>query len=182
MRARMPATNDSRLALAQDLTRRFLAEAEPERDVTVWSFGGEGTASREGRRESCVPGRPIHATDADRGVISAAVNALAPRGWTPLALTLDAIRQAYPHGPLDVIVLTDGQDTCDGDAITAGRALLEGSAPRRLRLLTISADADEMAALERLMAATNADLLPIDPERAARLTLTAALEGHRRTP
>ena len=106
---------------ARSAIDHLLQEVGSRTEVGIMTFGGRAGAN-------CAIGAPQPFTS-DHEAIRRTLAGLAADGGTPLAA---AIRQAATFaaherdaGPLDVVVVSDGQETCSGDPVAAARELGE---------------------------------------------------------
>ncbi|GAA1980371.1 vWA domain-containing protein [Catenulispora subtropica] len=85
--------------------------------------------------------RPPSAVDA--GAVDAAVDSIAPAGWTPIGLALQTAAKQLPStGPRSIVIVTDGADTCaPPDPCQVARDLEAQGAD--LRAYTIGLDVDD---------------------------------------
>ncbi|MDQ3692254.1 MAG: VWA domain-containing protein [Chloroflexota bacterium] len=127
----IPGTeNQSRMDAAK-LALLDVIDQIPERDglnVGLRVYGHEGSNSETDRPVSCQSTEllvPIAAVD--KAVLAQRVEAMAPTGWTPLALALEAAAADFTPGGESVtnaiIMVTDGEETCDGDPCAVAGAL-----------------------------------------------------------
>lgn len=93
----------------------------------------------------------------DRAAAARAVLGIEPKlmSGTPLAASIEAAAQdlARAEGPRTVVVLTDGEETCDGDPEAAIRALRAAGTDVRVSIVGFDVDAvDEAVARDRFAA------------------------------
>jgi hypothetical protein len=131
----------------------------PDRDginvgMRVYGFAGDNTEA--GREESCdssdliVPVQGV-----DRGDLRREIEALAPVGWTPIALSLERALEDFPAATDDagevanvVVLVTDGLETCDGDPCAAAEDLQDGDAAVTTNVVGFALNPDEQATLD----------------------------------
>lgn len=126
----LPGTDQSRMDAAKEAMRDVIYGI-PERDglnVGFRVYGHEGSNSDADREISCSSTELLVPIDGvDREELLAEVEAAAPTGWTPLALSLEAAADDFAHGGESVtnavIMVTDGEETCGGDPCSVAGAL-----------------------------------------------------------
>jgi len=95
-------------------------------------YGHEGSNSNEDRDESCQSSElvvPIQGVNKD--ALQREVDAAQPVGWTPLALSLERAGgdfQAGENVSNNIVMVTDGEETCGGDPCAQATALRQGAA------------------------------------------------------
>jgi hypothetical protein len=127
----IPGTeNQSRMDAAQAALRDVIDQI-PEREglnVGLRVYGHEGSNSEADRPQSCRSTELlVPLTGVNKEALTLQTEAMAPTGWTPLALALEAAAGDFTPGGESVtnaiIMVTDGEETCDGDPCAAAAAL-----------------------------------------------------------
>lgn len=168
-----PLGSATRIAAARAVLAEVLATLPVTQPVQLWAYGLAGSTAPADQAASCVAGQPL--TDLTTPEhLHAPLQALTPRGWTPLAATLHAVAAAYPSGPLTVVVLTDGVETCGGDPPAAAAQLHAGRADRQVLVVALAVEPGEQAALQALAQAGGGALLPAQEAAELRQRLLGA--------
>lgn len=121
---------ETKMAAARDAAQSFLATLPDDVEVGLVVFGHQGTNQQGGRAESCQGVETLSALDdSDREGIAQALSEVEATGWTPLAAAIaeagaNFISTEVP-GEQVVYVISDGEETCDGDPVAAARNLAE---------------------------------------------------------
>ena len=112
------AKNDvapSRMAVAKSAARQVIASTAAEANLALLAYG-TGTDNSEGSKKAgcqdvktLVPSAPL--ADGQRTGLLAAVDGLAPSGYTPIGLALQKGAEAL-GGTGTVVLISDGEDTC----------------------------------------------------------------------
>lgn len=123
----------TRIEAAQDVLNDVI-DAIPETEginVGFRVYGHEGSNQEADRAVSCQSTElivPVEGTDKD--LLRAAIESYQPVGWTPITLALQEAAndfEAPAENEVNAIVLvTDGLETCGGNACEAAAALAEG--------------------------------------------------------
>lgn len=108
-----------------DAAKRVLndvIDALPETDgvnVGFRIYGHAGDNSNSGRAESCASTElVVPMIGVDKPALRAQVDAAEPIGWTPLALSLEEAAFDFPADDAvsnNIVLLTDGEETCGGN-------------------------------------------------------------------
>lgn len=109
----------AKIAIAQDVVGQLLQTLPDTQVLGLTVYGHRRKGDCADIETLVVPGAGT------RGQIAAAVNAISPKGKTPM---IDAVRQAaealrYTEEAATVILVSDGIETCNGDPCAAARAL-----------------------------------------------------------
>lgn len=133
-----------------------VVDAIPEQEginVGFRVYGHEGTNQEADRAESCQSTElivPVQGTDKD--LLRAAIESYQPVGWTPITLALQEAAndfEAPAEGEVNAIVLvTDGLETCGGNACEAAAAIAEGEVNVTTYVVGFGLTQDEQATLQ----------------------------------
>ena len=124
---------ETRMAAAKRVLNEVI-DALPETEgvnVGFRIYGHEGNNSNAGRAESCESTALVVPIDGvDKPAMRAQVDAASPTGWTPLALSLAAAEEDFPTAEENVlnniVLLTDGEETCGGNPCETAAAIRDG--------------------------------------------------------
>ncbi|HWL69377.1 MAG TPA: VWA domain-containing protein, partial [Geminicoccus sp.] len=126
-----------------DLANQDLAPGTPVA-LRVFGQGGRGSC----RSDLALPLAPL-----DRSAMVAAVQGLTATDGarTPIAASLEAAAQdlAAAQGPRTVVLITDGEETCDGDPLAAVQALRASGIAVRLNIVGFAVDQPVVASMFR---------------------------------
>jgi hypothetical protein len=120
------------------------------KEVIVDLLNDLGTGAKVGLREfaGCghsqllVPVQPLDVT-----AFGSQVNALMPRGATPIAYTLEQVNGDFPStaGTKLILLITDGMETCGGDPLKAAEDLLAAGYDLRINVVGFDIGQDSKA-------------------------------------
>ncbi|MCU0493521.1 MAG: VWA domain-containing protein [Chloroflexaceae bacterium] len=114
-------------------------------------FGHKGDNTEAGRAESCqstellVPMQGIN-----KELLRQQTQAFEPTGWTPITLALTEAGKDLQAGPQVrnvIIMVTDGEETCQGDPCALSKALAESQAQVRIDVVGFGTTPEESANL-----------------------------------
>ncbi|MEO0981711.1 MAG: VWA domain-containing protein [Pseudomonadota bacterium] len=111
---------EPKIAIAREVTGQVLDEMPDDRRLGLVAYG-------HNRKGDCSDIETIAEVGADRTAIREAVNALNPKGKTPLSASVQyaAEQLRYTENKATVILVSDGEETCDLDPCAVGTALEE---------------------------------------------------------
>ena len=121
----------SRIEVARDVLDDFLRARQPSTPLGVIAYGH----NRKGDCSDIAVIAPVAAQDG--AALGARLRALSPRGKTPIA---DALRLAAAQIPpaveeADIVLVTDGLETCGGDPCAVAAALARSGIPLRAHVV-----------------------------------------------
>jgi hypothetical protein len=118
----LPLGKSTRIATARDVLRRVLAKVPADFNVGL-RFYGHRFGSRQ--RETCTDTElvaPIQRLD--RARLLSLIDHTQPRGETPLVYSvLQTVTDLKPLSGGSVVLVTDGEESCNGDPTAAARQL-----------------------------------------------------------
>lgn len=180
-----PAGGMSKMEAAKREAQRFLTEMHDDIEVGLMVYGHEGTNQPEGKDVSCAATELIHGFDTRRSEVDGTIAALQPTGWTPLAGVLDHAGEVVAALPLEegepgpvpvVYLISDGEETCDGDPVASAKALIEAGVSTHVNTIGFGVDAVTAAQLEAIAEAGGGTYYPAKDARALQEQLDAIRE------
>ncbi|WP_169713826.1 vWA domain-containing protein [Paludifilum halophilum] len=122
-----------KMDLAKEAVQNFVSELPEGAQVSLRVYGHKGSNSEKDKEVSCKSNEVVYPMgDYAPASFKKALNRFQPTGWTPLT---DAIEEA--HNDLNktkqgnvrnvVYVVSDGEETCGGDPVQAGKELHESN-------------------------------------------------------
>ncbi|MBZ4021291.1 hypothetical protein CKO11_02285 [Rhodobacter sp. TJ_12] len=108
----------SKIAIAREVMAGLVTGLPADQALGLMSYGHR-------RKGDCSDIELILPPGTDRGAILSSVNAITPKGKTPLSDAVVAAAEAlrYTEETASVILVSDGIETCDRDPCAVGRAL-----------------------------------------------------------
>ncbi|MBT0958132.1 VWA domain-containing protein [Alphaproteobacteria bacterium KMM 3653] len=167
----------SKMEIAKSEARAFLGDVHSSSKVSLVVYGHRGDNSEAGKPASCTSAEVLHGFDARRSALKDSITALQPTGWTPLAGVLDFIaedlaklpaeRAGKPTAPV-VYLISDGEETCEGDPVAAATRLANTGIRTTLHTIGFDADAATTAQLEAISKAGGGRYYPAKDAKALR--------------
>jgi Ca-activated chloride channel family protein len=108
----------SRIDIAREVMAGLLAQLPADKRLGLVAYGHR-------RKGDCADIEELIPVGTDRAAIVAAVNRLSPKGKTPLsdAVSFAAKKLRYTEEKATVVLVSDGEETCDADPCAVGREL-----------------------------------------------------------
>ncbi|MGB7301680.1 MAG: VWA domain-containing protein [Burkholderiaceae bacterium] len=175
----------TKMQIAKKEALSFLNALQEDVPVGLMVYGHRGNNKESGRTESCAAVEWAHEVGASKGALARSINGLQPTGWTPLAGVLDfagAELSKLPRVKDDkfsvpvVYLLSDGKETCGGDAVTQARSLQQSGIRATINVIGFDVDAETRAELEAISLAGGGSYFPADDAAALRRQLRAIQE------
>lgn len=162
-------------------------------DVGFRVFGHKGDNTLSGREESCQSSDlTIPIDGVNKESLQDQVDQYAPRGWTPIALSLQRAAEDFTQYPAGdgvtnaVILVTDGLETCSADpsdqeannqaACDAAQALADSPGSPTVYVVGFGLSADELTVLQCVADNTGGRLLGANSAEELRQVLFTFLE------
>lgn len=172
---------ETKMAAAKREALGFLRDMPEEMSVGLVVYGHKGNNEESGKAESCAASELVHGFDAPRSALQASIGALEPVGWTPLGGVLaysgEVVAGLEPlkEGDLAPVVylISDGEETCDGDPAAQAAALYEAGVRTTVNTIGFDVDAETAAQLEAIAEAAGGTYYPADDVAALRRQLDA---------
>lgn len=137
--------------------------------LALRAFGHNYSNSLADKPKSCLDTELLVDFGGTPAQVNAAVDGLEPSGWTPLAYTIQQagkdllqINKEFPNQKAVLIVLSDGQDSCDGDPVAEAKALVTQGIDFVAHVIGFAVDAQTKANLESLATATGGKYFSAD--------------------
>lgn len=117
----------TKIEAAKEAIERFAVGAPDSFNLGLMAYGHRGSASESGKAESCAGSEVVAPLgDLDYRSVDGVLRRFEPKGWTPVAGSLERAREAFrgrQDGANRVLLVTDGLETCGGDPLREARAL-----------------------------------------------------------
>lgn len=124
---RADAGGERKIDVAEDALERFATSTPDRYDLGLVVYGHVGSSSEADKERSCAGVETAGALgEVDYTNLSDTLDRYNPRGYTPIARSIDEASKAFAGREGDVnrvVLVTDGLETCDGDPVAAARAL-----------------------------------------------------------
>jgi Mg-chelatase subunit ChlD len=134
----------AKITTARQALSAILNDLKPSTNVGLMAYGHR----REGDCSDIEVFYPV--ANYDAGQLSAAVNGITPRGKTPIADSLLQAAQAMPVSDrrADILLISDGLETCGGDPCAVTARLAEQGINTRVHVVGFDLSEEEHTALQ----------------------------------
>lgn len=108
------AGGSTKMATAKDAVHTLVGQLPEQAQLGLAVYGTGTDSSAAAKKEGCRDVRVVHDVGPlDRSALNTAVDAVEPRGYTPVGESLRAAAAALPaQGPRSIVLVSDGEDTC----------------------------------------------------------------------
>lgn len=146
----------TRMELAKESIRNFMAEVPEEANVSLRIYGHEGTGSEEDKAASCAAIDEVYERGTyDKAKFEQALNTFEPAGWTPVAGALESAQASFEG--LDsktntnlIYMVSDGIETCEGDPVAVAKSLAASNVAPIINVIGFNADAEAQQQLKEI--------------------------------
>nr|WP_051161134.1 VWA domain-containing protein [Nocardia transvalensis] len=109
-----PDSGGTMMDSAKRATRSFVSAAPDAAKVGLMTYGTSTGNAPEEKAAGCRDVSLLRRPDTlDKGALTAAVDGITARGWTPMGVALKQAAEALPtSGPRSIVLVSDGDDTC----------------------------------------------------------------------
>ncbi|MBF7052555.1 VWA domain-containing protein [Halomonas sp. KAO] len=146
--------NSTRIEVARDVIDEYLQGRNPELPLSVLAYG-------HNRRGDCGDIEVIATMELQRAeTLAEQIRALNPQGMTPIAESLALAAEQIPRTAeaADIILVTDGLETCDGDPCAVAARLAEQGLAIRAHVVGFGLSDEEIQQLSCVTDQTGGEL------------------------
>jgi len=108
-----------KMAIAKQALKRYVEQVPENARMGLLVYGHQGDNSAEGKAASCGGVEILYPIGSiDKESFGGAIDSFEPKGWTPIASSLQKAQKALatlPDGEKHIILVSDGEETCGGD-------------------------------------------------------------------
>ncbi len=161
-------SSEPKIKAAQNALDKFIATVPSDVNVALIVYGTHGSNSQSDQAISCAgidvvyPLGPV-----DRANFTNTTNAIQAKGWTPLASAIGKVQSilAGHEGEInEVILLTDGEETCGGNPITAAQGLRAVDAKTNVDIIAFAVTASDRSGLQQIAQAGGGEYKDVNSE------------------
>lgn len=153
-----------KIELAKDAVEEFVQRLPEGVNISLRAYGHLGSNQEEDKAESCGATEDVYPFGAyDEARFAGALDAFSPTGFTPIGRAIEdaaADLAALPGDlPSAVYVVSDGEETCDGDPVAAARDLVADDVQAVVNIIGFDVADAEAGALRAIATAGNGEYL-----------------------
>ncbi|MCR8850836.1 VWA domain-containing protein [Rossellomorea sp. SC111] len=137
----------SKMELAKEAISKFTESLPSDAKIALRVYGHKGTGSDKDKELSCKANERVFGfSNYDKDKMSSTLKNIEPKGWTPVANSLQKASEDLSMYPADqntniIYLVSDGIETCDGDPITAAKELKESNVKPIVNVIGFDVDA-----------------------------------------
>lgn len=142
-----------KMELAKEAVQDFLAQMPANTNVSLRVYGHKGDNTAEGYAESCAGTELMYPFGPfEEGAFLEALNQFSPTGFTPIAASIEAAKEDLLAAGGEqvesiIYIVSDGEETCDGDPAKAARELHESEINAVVNIIGFDVANEEQEAL-----------------------------------
>ncbi|WP_147554143.1 VWA domain-containing protein [Bacillus testis] len=136
----------SRMDLAKQAIKDFLADVPKEAKVSLRVYGHKGTGSEKDKSKSCASVEQVYGFESyEEKKLNQALNQFTPSGWTPIADALQQSQQSFQSFDAKtntnlIYLVSDGIETCDGDPVAVAKTFVDSNVSPIINVIGFDAD------------------------------------------
>ena len=176
----------TKMSVAKLHSAKFLVEMANDLPVGLVVYGHKGSGDESDKQESCSGIELVLPVQQGRKEVGDAIDELRPTGWTPLAEALSFAetqfsQQASAKNDKDAVpvvyLISDGEETCDGDPVAAAKSLHESGIKATVHVIGFDVDDETQIQLKAISDAGGGRFFPAKDASALRNHLNAAIRS-----
>lgn len=137
----------TRMTAAQDAAAKFVSSLPSGSKVGLVSYGDK-TLEEAPKSAGCSDVSAAVPLGTDAAKVTEAAKALKPVGWTPIAKALQTAAAQAKGGPLNVVLVTDGEDSCaPPDPCETAASLVSRDAGLTISAIGLKASSDQLSCI-----------------------------------
>lgn len=151
----------TRMELAKEAIKSFLASVPDEANVSLRVYGHKGSGSDADKALSCSKIEQVYGFGKyDEKSFANALNQFNPSGWTPVAASLEASKQAFQSYDAKtntnlIYLVSDGIETCDGDPVAVAKSFADSNISPIINVIGFDADSQTQKQLKQVAESAN---------------------------
>ena len=145
-----------KMKLAKQAIQKYAGDLPEGSNVMLRIYGHKGEGTNADKEMSCSSNEVVYDLSAyDEPKFTAALEAFAPAGWTPLAGAIEAAEQDLQEQKGDnirnvIYVVSDGIETCGGDPVAAAASLSGSGIEAEVNIIGFDVDNEGQKQLEEV--------------------------------
>lgn len=151
----------TKMEAAREALERYVTGTPDLVNLGFMVYGHRGSNQEADRPESCAGVETLaDLGEVDFETFPDVLRGFEPTGWTPVAGSLEAAREVFADRGEDanrVILVSDGEETCDGDPVAAAEALAAEGVEVTIDVVGFGVEADEEDQLRAIAEAGGGD-------------------------
>lgn len=176
---------ETKMDAAKAAAESFISTLPDDVEIGLLAFGHTGNNQQDGRSESCRGVEMIADIGSDRDAVSLSLAGFSATGWTPLASAIEQAGSSFSASEMPgeqvVYVVSDGEETCDGDPVAAARQLHESDVRAIVNIIGFDLAEADRAQLQEVAQAGGGSFIEARTGNELRETMSNILTQHANT-
>lgn len=165
----------TKMDLAKEAITDFAESLPEEANVSLRVYGHAGSNQPDGKELSCTTTEEVYPLGKyENKAFSEALAGISPTGYTPIGLAMDKaaadLESRESDGQNVVYVVSDGKETCGGDAAAAAKRMQQDGIQAVVNIIGFDIGEDERKSLEAIAEAGGGEYLRADTAEELRNT------------
>lgn len=173
----------SKLDLARQAARTFIASLPADVEASVIAFGQQGNNTRAGKEQSCSAIDTLAPMTANHSALLAALDKTKAVGWTPLAAAIGQaetmLQDSSSSGEQIIYVVSDGEETCGGDPVEIAQRVNQGQTRAIVNIIGFGLPPKEAASLQSVANAGGGTFVDVHTSQAFDEAMALVRESNR---
>lgn len=171
-----------KMDLAKQAVYEFVAKLPPGSQVGLRVFGHKGSSSEKDKAEGSKTELVYPITPYNEQAFAEALQSFSPRGWTPIAKSLNAAWQDLSaqkeEGAQYIIYLvSDGIETCGGDPVAVARSINQSDIQAIVNIIGFDVDDEAQQQLKEAAAAGGGNYVTVKNQQELQEAFQAELKA-----
>jgi len=152
------STGETKMEAAKTALKNHIAGIDPDYNVGLEVYGHQGSNNTTDKPVSCAGIETLYPLGAiDKDKFNQSVDSFSPTGWTPIAGSFlyakDNIFKGKEYDKNFLVLVSDGEETCDGDPVAAAKQLKDAGVTAEIDVIGLAVDENTKKQLEAIAAA-----------------------------
>ncbi|SEP98253.1 vWA domain-containing protein [Piscibacillus halophilus] len=160
--------NETKMEAAKNALKQFVSDLPEDAQIMLRVYGHKGSNKNADKERSCESSEVVYPLDIyDSEKFEEALSLFEPVGWTPLAASIEAAEEdLMEHSGDDVenvvYVISDGEETCDGDPVKAAKELHESGIATAVNIIGFDVGNEAQKQLQEVANAGGGEFTNVD--------------------
>lgn len=162
----------SKMEAAKEAVREFARKLPQNAEISLRVYGHKGSSDKADKSLSCNSTEEIYSSEGynvfDHARFDSALNQVKASGWTPIAKALQSVQQDTHDQTTDsyVYIVSDGEETCDGDPVKAAQELNRSKAKTIVNIIGFDVHDKGQQQLQAVANAGNGQYVTVENQQA----------------
>lgn len=145
----------TRMDAAKDALRRYVSSVQTSGiNMGLMVYGHKGSNSPADKATSCASAEQLASIGTITSVnLNTYLNLIKPTGWTPIGLAISNAQANFTGKEQDnneIMLVTDGDETCDSNPVGAATTIYNGSAKVKVNIIAFAVSSNDATTLSSI--------------------------------